>query len=94
RVLDAAYLKPLDDDAVLAAARETGVILTVEEHNPHGGLGSAVADVIAASGIGIRFAKHALPDDYALVAPPTHLYRHYGLTGEGVAEALCALLRR
>jgi transketolase len=93
-VLDAVYLKPLDEEAVLAAARETGAILTVEEHNPHGGLGSAVADVLATSGLGIRFAKLALPDDYALVAPPSHLYRHYGLTGDGVATALTALLDR
>jgi len=88
RVLDAVYLKPLDEAAILAAAAETGAILTVEEHNPYGGLGSAVADVIACSGRAVRFAKHALPDDYVLVAPPTHLYRHYGLTGEGVAQAL------
>lgn len=94
RVLDAAFLKPLDETAILNAARETGAILTVEEHNPNGGLGSAVADVLACAGIGIAFAKLALPDDYALVAPPTHLYRHYGLTGDGVAEALRALLAR
>jgi transketolase len=94
RVLDAAYIKPLDTAAILAAARETGAILTVEEHNPYGGLGSAVGEVLAESGIAARFAKKALPDDYALVAPPTHLYRHYGLTGEGVATALKELLAR
>lgn len=94
RVLDAAYIKPLDTDAILAAASETGAILTVEEHNPYGGLGSAVGEVIAEAGIATRFRKHALPDDYALVAPPTHLYRHYGLTGQGVAEALKGLLAR
>ncbi|MDO7842168.1 transketolase family protein [Sphingomonas immobilis] len=92
RVLDAVYLKPIDREAILAAARETGGILTVEEHNPYGGLGSAVAEVIAEAGLGIRFAKHALPDDYALVAPPTQLYRHYGLTGPGVADAVRKLL--
>jgi transketolase len=94
RVLDAAYIKPLDTDAILAAVRETGAVLTVEEHNPYGGLGSAVGEVIAEAGIATRFRKHALPDDYALVAPPTHLYRHYGLTGQGVAEALKGLLAR
>ena len=96
RVLDAVYLKPLDVEAVIAAARETGTILTVEEHNPHGGLGGAVAEVLAEAsqqiGRSVRFRRHALPDDYVLVAPPTHLYRHYGLTGPGVAEALKGLL--
>lgn len=94
RVLDAAYIKPLDTAAILAAARETGAILTVEEHNPYGGLGSAVGEVIAEAGIGLRFAKKTLPDDYVLVAPPSALYRHYGLTGAGVAEALTELLAR
>jgi transketolase len=92
RVLDAAYLKPLDTAAILAAARETGGILTVEEHNPFGGLGSAVAEVIAEAGLGIRFCKHALPDGYVLVAPPSQLYRHYGLTPQGVADAIRKLL--
>lgn len=94
RVLDAVYLKPIDVDAIHAAARETGTILTVEEHNPHGGLGGAVAEVLAESGIATRFRRHALPDEYALVAPPTHLYRHYGLTGDGIAQALRDLLAR
>lgn len=92
RVYDAAWLKPFDSDEVAAAASGTGVVLTVEEHNPHGGLGSAVADVIAQRGIPTRFAKLALPDDYALVAPPTHLYRHYGLSGAGVAARIRDLL--
>lgn len=92
RVYDAAWLKPFDQSEVLAAARDTGAILTVEEHNPHGGLGGAVAAVLAEGGIACRFRRHALPDDYALVAPPTHLYRHYGLTGEGVAAKLRELL--
>ena len=92
RVLDAVYLKPLDEEAILSAARETAAILAVEEHNPHGGLGGAVAEVLAEAALGVRFKRHALPDDYALVAPPTHLYRHYGLTGEGVAAALEELI--
>ena len=91
-VFDAAWLKPFDDEAVVEAARSTGAIVTVEEHNPYGGLGSAVADALALAGIGCAFAKVSLPDDYALVAPPTHLYRHYGLTGEGVAARVREVL--
>jgi len=92
RVLDAVYIKPLDREAILAAAVETGAVLTVEEHNPNGGLGGAVAEVLAEAGLGVRFRRHALPDDYALVAPPTHLYRHYGLSPEGIQQALLAVL--
>ena len=47
RVLDMATIKPLDREAVLAAARETGAIVTAEEHQTHGGLGTAVARVLA-----------------------------------------------
>jgi transketolase len=91
-VYDAAWLKPFDEQTVVDAAKDTGAIVTVEEHNPHGGLGTAVADALASAGLGCRFAKVALPDDYALVAPPTHLYRHYGLTGEGVAARVREVL--
>ncbi len=94
RVLDAAFIKPLDIPAILAAARETGGILTVEEHNPNGGLGEAVAGVLADAGLGIRFRRKSLPDDYAPVAPPTHLYRHFGLDGAGVTIELRALIGR
>lgn len=93
RVLDAAFVKPLDRDAILTSAIETGAVLTVEEHNPNGGLGGAVAEVLAEAGSGVRFRRIALPDEYALVAPPSHLYRHYGLTAEGIASAVKELLR-
>jgi transketolase len=92
RVLDAAWIKPMDQAEIIAAARETGAILTVEEHNPNGGLGGAVAEIIAEAGIAVRFRRLALPDDYVLVAPPTHLYRHYGLTADGVSAAVKSLL--
>lgn len=86
RVYDAVYLKPLDDEAIAAAAAETGHILTVEEHNVVGGLGTAVAEVLARRGLAARLDIHGLPDGYVLVGPPTHLYRHYGLSPEGIAE--------
>jgi transketolase len=92
RVLNAAYIKPIDRDAILTGARETGGILSVEEHNPNAGLGGAVAEVIAEAGIGIPFRRFALPDEYALVAPPSHLYRHYGLSAVGIADAARSLL--
>jgi transketolase len=94
RVLDAVFIKPIDAEAIVAAARETRAVLTVEEHNPNGGLGGAVAEVLAESGVGTRFRRHALPDGYALVAPPTHLYRHYGLDANGIAAAMMSLVTR
>jgi len=93
RVLDAVYLKPLDTEAVLAAARETGTVVTVEEHNVLGGLGSAVAETITEAGLAVRFAKIGMQDEYAVVAPPSHLYRHYGLTAEAIAARVRGLVR-
>jgi transketolase len=66
--------------------------LAVEEHNPNGGLGGAVAEVIAEAGLAVRFRRLALPDEYVLAAPPTHLYRHYGLNADGIIGAIRALL--
>lgn len=92
RVLDAIFVKPLDRDAVLAAARESGGILVVEEHNVLGGLGGAVAEVLALAGVGTRVRFHGIQDEYALIAPPTHLYRHYGFTADGIASRVRELL--
>lgn len=62
RVLSMHTLKPLDEAAVLAAAGETGGVVTVEEHSVTGGLGSAVADVLAQAGIATGFRKFGAPD--------------------------------
>ncbi len=92
RVLDAAWIKPIDQPEIIAAARETGAMLAVETHNPNGGLGGAVAEIVAKAGIAVRFRRLALPDDYVLEAPPTHLHRHCGLTAVGVSAAVKSLL--
>lgn len=85
RVLDMHTVVPLDKTAILAAARETGGILTVEEHNVTGGLGGAVAEVLADAGIGVRFKRHGVPDEYVPVGPPLALYAHYRLDASGIA---------
>lgn len=84
-VIDMHTLKPLDREAVLEAAKAP-VILTVEEHNVLGGLGGAVAEVLAEAGTPARLVRHGIQDEYSLIAPPTHLYAHYKLDGAGVAE--------
>ena len=94
RVLDAVYLKPLDLESIEAAARQTGRILVVEEHNTVGGLGTAVAEAVAMLGVPARIGKLGIDDEYVLVAPPSHLYRHYGLTTDGVVERLRSLLEQ
>jgi len=95
RVTDVHTVKPIDVDAVLEAAT-TGAVLTVEEHNIIGGLGSAVAEVVASltaeAGARCKFRRHGLPDEYALIGPPLALYAHYGLDAAGIARQLRELV--
>lgn len=91
RVVDMHTVKPLDAEAVLAASA-TGLVLTVEEHSTIGGLGGAVAELLAEAGVRCRFRRHGLPDEYALIGPPLALYAHYGLDAAGIAQKLRELL--
>ena len=91
RVLDMHTIKPLDREAIAAAAGETGAIMTVEEHNVIGGLGSAVAEVLVEMDR-VPFARHGIEDTYALIGPPAALYAHYELDAEGIAKRARALL--
>jgi transketolase len=83
-LIDMHTIKPLDREAVMAAARKSRIILTVEEHTILGGLGGAVAEVMAEEGGWARLVRHGIKDEYSLIAPPTHLYRHYKLDAAGV----------
>lgn len=83
-VIDMHTLKPIDREAILNAAAGTNLLITVEEHNVLGGLGGAVAEVLADEGAGVRLVRHGIRDEYSLIAPPTHLYRHYRLDGAGI----------
>lgn len=86
RVLNMHTIKPLDEDAVLKAITETRRIITFEDHNVHGGLGTAVADVVAASGKGCAFEKVGIPDCFCVVGYPEDLYSHYGLDTNGIVD--------
>lgn len=85
-VIDMATVKPLDREAVLRAAGRSRILMTAEEHNILGGLGSAVAEVLADEGCGVKLVRHGIHDEYSLIAPPTHLYAHYKLDGAGIEE--------
>jgi transketolase len=86
RVLEMHTIKPLDQKEVIAAAEETGAIMIVEEHNITGGLGSAVAEVLADAGLACRFRRHGVNDEYVPVGPPRALYAHYKLDAEGIVS--------
>lgn len=89
RVLSMPTLKPLDEGAILSASRETCAILTIEEHSVIGGLGSAVAEVLAeSSGTRVPFRRIGLPSEFSLVAgSQDYLRGAHGLTAEELAGA-------
>src|SRR5207237_6021833 len=91
RVLDMHTVKPCDDEAVLAAARETGRIVVAEEHLLHGGLGSAVAMSAARQQpVPMRFV--GLKDTFAESGPPEALLEKYGLTAADIVREAQELL--
>jgi transketolase len=90
RVLDMHTVKPLDDAAVLGAARETGKIVVAEEHLLHGGLGSAVAMSVARQHpVPMRFI--GVNDTFAESGTPEGLLAKYGLTADNIAKAALEL---
>lgn len=92
RVLDLYCLKPLDREAVCKAARETGLIVTVEEHAPFGGLGAMVSQVTAAC-CPRRVVQLSLPDAPVITGTSRQVFDYYGLNAEGIARAVEENLR-
>lgn len=85
RVIDMHTLKPFDVEVVEAAARETGKIITVEEHSIYGGLGATVAEIVAQSG-NARVKILGIPDENAIHATPLEIFKHYGIDTEGILK--------
>lgn len=85
RVINIHTIKPIDKDIIIKAARETGVILTAEEHNIIGGLGSAVSEVICEE-YPIPVIKLGVEDRFGESGPALELLEAYGLTAKSIAE--------
>jgi len=95
RVISMHTVAPLDEDAVLRAARETGVVLTLEEHCITGGLGSAVAEVLAESGISCHFRRLGLPRAFVdRVGSHDDLRGYYSLDRAGIESSVSDLLAK
>jgi transketolase len=93
RVINMHTIKPIDKDAIMKAVMDTRRIITVEDHNILGGLGSAVADVIAESGKGCAFRKLGLPDIYSEVGYPEDLYAYYRLDANGIVDTIREVMK-
>lgn len=84
-VLDMYCVKPLDEEAVIRAAQNAKVVISVEEHAPYGGLGSRVAQVVGAN-CPRKCLTLALPDEPVITGKSKEVFAYYGLTGEGIAR--------
>lgn len=83
RVLNMATIKPIDRDAIVKAARETGVIVTAEEHNIIGGLGSAVTEVVCET-VPVPVIRVGVNDTFGKSGPALELLKVYGLCAENI----------
>ncbi|MBU9726132.1 transketolase family protein [Diplocloster modestus] len=87
KVINIHTIKPLDEDLIVAAAKETGKVVTVEEHSVIGGLGSAVCDALAANAP-TPVLKIGINDVFGESGPATALIHKYGLDAEGIYKKI------
>ena len=95
RVINMHTLKPLDKEAVLKAAEETNAVVTVEEHSIIGGLGSAVAEVLAEAGTPVAFKRVGIDDafSFAVGSQAYHLKKH-GISVPNISDLVMKLVNQ
>jgi transketolase len=95
-VIDAHTVRPFDGPGATIAewAGRSGKLLVAEEHNVVGGVASACAEALVEHGkAGVKLERIGMPpDEYSLIGPPTHLYRHYGMDAAGIEKKARELL--
>jgi len=93
RVLDMFTIKPIDKDAIIKASKETGAIVTVENHNILNGLGSAVAEVLSEEAP-CRMKRLGVPDRFGEVGTIPFLKEKYHMTEKDIEEAVKSLISK
>ena len=86
-------IKPLDAELILQLAKDTGAILTVEEHSVNGGLGEACASLLLQNRYNKPFKIMGIPDEYTVTGSQVEIFNHYGLSADGIAQAALSLLQ-
>lgn len=84
-VINIHTIKPIDEDIIIEAAKNTGLVLTVEEHSVIGGLGSAVSDVLAAK-LPTKVIKIGVNDEFGYSGPATELLKKFGLCSDNIVK--------
>ena len=87
-VIDAHTVRPFDSSTIAESAGRSGRLLVAEEHNVVGGVATACAEALVEHGLAnVKLERIGMPaDEYALIGPPTHLYRHYELDATGIEK--------
>lgn len=94
RVIDMHTIKPLDRQIILKAAKETHLIVTVEDHNIEGGMGTLISAVVAEAGITCKIVKLGVPDVFSVLGPGKGIAEYYGFSTEGIVNAIRAELSK
>lgn len=93
RVVNIHTIKPLDKELICKCAKETGLIVTAEEHSVIGGLGSAVAEAVTEC-CPVPVVKIGVNDEYGHSGPAVELLKEFGLSAENIAETVRAALKK
>ena len=93
RIINMHTIKPIDREIIVKAARETGKIITVEEHSVIGGLGSAVCDVVLEE-CPSTVIKIGIPDNFSHSGPAKELLVEYGLTADNIVKTVKQVLKK
>ncbi|WP_105615189.1 transketolase family protein [Vallitalea okinawensis] len=94
RVINMHTIKPVDKEMILKALHETRRIVTVEDHNIIGGLGSAVSEVISESGKACAFMRLGIPDEFSVIGLHEDLMAHYQIDANGIVDNVRELMGR
>lgn len=91
RIIDMHTIKPLDKEIIIKAAKETGRIITIEEHSIYGGLGGAVSEQIVQN-CPISMRIIGIPDEPAITGTSPEIFKHYGLTADNIVDIAAKMI--
>lgn len=93
RVISVHTLKPFDEITILAAARNTNALITVEEHSIYGGLGERCASLLLEHRLHPPFKVVGFPDEYMATGSQAEIFNHYGISADALAQTARTLLQ-
>ena len=92
RVLDMSWIKPFDEEAIRKAAKETGRIVTVEEHSQFGGLGAMVCETVSECPVPVRII--GIPDENVVHGTNAEIFHYYGMDAEGIVQSTLDFIKK